>query len=226
MNKSALIVIVEDEEDLLEILEYNLQKAGYDTMGFLSVKGVEQAIEEEDVALLIMDRNLPGVEGSEFITSLRKKNIETPVIYLTAKDSEKDLEDGFLSGADDYMTKPFKTKELLFRIKAILKRTHNEEKHENVSYRDITLNLSSRKVYVGDDEIDLTKLEFDLLYTFVSNKNIVLNRDILLEKVWGNDEVYQDKTVNVAINRLKDKIDPKKEKNYIKAVRGVGYTLV
>lgn len=225
MNKDTLIVIVEDEEDLLEILEYNLQKAGFETMGFLSVKGVEQAIDEEDVALLIMDRNLPGVEGSEFITSLRKKNIETPVIYLTAKDSEKDLEDGFLSGGDDYMTKPFKTKELLFRIKAILKRTRSEDKQESATYRDITLNLSSRKVYVGDDLIDLTKLEFDLLHTFIGNKNIVLNRDILLEKVWGNDEVYQDKTVNVAINRLKDKIDPKKEKNYIKAVRGVGYTL-
>lgn len=225
MNKDTLIVIVEDEEDLLEILEYNLQKAGFETMGFLSVKGVEQAIDEEDVALLIMDRNLPGIEGSEFITSLRTKNIETPVIYLTAKDSEKDLEDGFLSGGDDYMTKPFKTKELLFRIKAILKRTRREEKQESVTYRDITLNLSSRKVYVGDDLIDLTKLEFDLLHTFINNKNIVLNRDILLEKVWGNDEVYQDKTVNVAINRLKDKIDPKKEKNYIKAVRGVGYTL-
>lgn len=225
MNTNVLIVIVEDEEDLLEILEYNLQKAGFETMGFLSVKGVEQAIDEEDVALLIMDRNLPGVEGSDFVSSLRQSGVETPVIFLTAKDSEKDLEDGYLSGGDDYVTKPFKTKELLFRIKAILKRTRSEEKQESITYRDITLNLSSRKVYVGGDLIDLTKLEFDLLHTFIGNKNIVLNRDILLDKVWGNNGVYQDKTVNVAINRLKDKIDPKKEKNYIKAVRGVGYTL-
>jgi len=225
MNENALIIIVEDEEDLLEILEYNLQKAGFETMGFTSAKGVHQAVEEEDVALLLMDRNLPGVEGSEFISLLRSKNIQTPVIFLTAKNSEQDIEEGFLSGADDYITKPFKTKELILRIKAVLKRTRQDQEVEEVSYRDITLALASRKIFIEGEEVELTKLEFDLLHTFIQNRGVVLNRDFLLDNVWGNDEVYQDRTVNVAINRLKEKIDPSKEKNYIKAVRGVGYTL-
>ena len=225
MNRDALILIVEDEEDLLEILEYNLQKAGFETMGFMSVKGVQQAIEEEDVALLIMDRNLPGIEGSEFVAMLRQKGVNTPVIFLTAKDSEQDIEEGFLSGADDYITKPFKTKELIFRMKAILKRTRKESSEEIIAHRDIKLDLLAHKVFIAEKEIELTKLEFDLLYTFIANKNVVLDRDTLLERVWGNDEVYQDRTVNVAINRLKEKIDPTKEKGYIKAIRGVGYTL-
>ncbi len=221
----ALIVIVEDEEDILELIEYNLQKAGFETMGFLNTSSVEKALEEESVDLLIMDRNLPGVEGSEFIDNLRKKGVDIPVIYLSAKNRESDIEEGFLRGADDYITKPFKMKELTYRIKALLNRTKKDFAKGNVSYRDLSLNLSARELSVEGKVIELTKLEFDLLHTLIKNQNIVLDRDFLLEHVWGGDEFYQDRTVNVAINRLKDKIDSTKDKNYIKTVRGVGYTL-
>ncbi len=221
----ALIVIVEDEEDILELIEYNLQKTGFETMGFLNTNSVEKALDEESVDLLIMDRNLPGVEGSEFIDKLRKKGIDIPVIYLTAKNRESDIEEGFLRGADDYITKPFKMKELTYRIKALLNRTKKDFAKGNVSYRDLNLNLSARELSVEGKVIELTKLEFDLLHTLIKNQNIVLDRDFLLEHVWGGDEFYQDRTVNVAINRLKDKIDSTKDKNYIKTVRGVGYTL-
>ena len=221
----AQIVIVEDEEDILELLEYNLQKEGYETIGFLNTKSVSQVLEEEEIDLLLMDRNLPGVEGSEFVAELRRKGVQTPVIYLSAKNKESDIEEGFDRGADDYITKPFSPKEVALRVKAVLKRTKPSFSSENISYRDILMNPQSRQVTAGDLSVELTKLEFDLLATLIKNQNVVLDRDFLLEHVWGGDDIYQDKTVNVAINRLKEKIDPKKDKDYIKTVRGVGYTL-
>jgi len=221
----ANIVIVEDEEDILELLEYNLQKEGYETIGFLNTKGVAQLLEEEQIDLLLMDRNLPGVEGSEFVSELRRQGVQTPVIYLSAKNKESDIEEGFDRGADDYITKPFSPKEVTMRIKAVLKRTKPDFNKEMISYRDILMNPQSREVTVDDTPVELSRLEFDLLATLIKNQNIVLDRDYLLENVWGGDEIYQDKTVNVAINRLKDKIDPSKDKEYIKTVRGVGYSL-
>ena len=221
----AMIVIVEDEEDILELLEYNLQKEGYETIGFLNTKTVAQLLEEEQVDLLLMDRNLPGVEGSEFVKELRANGIQTPVIYLSAKNKDSDIEEGFDRGADDYITKPFSPKEVAMRVKAVLKRTKTGFNQESISYRDIVMNPQTREVKAGKLAVELSKLEFDLLLTLIKNQNIVLDRDFLLENVWGGDDIYQDKTVNVAINRLKDKIDPKKEKEYIKTVRGVGYTL-
>ena len=222
---SNLIVIVEDQEDILELIEYSLNKEGLETIGFLNTKNVKELLEEEKVDLIIMDRNLPGVEGSEFVATLRKNGVTTPVIYLSAKNSAKNIEEGFLSGGDDYITKPFNMKELVLRIKAVLKRTNPLSSMKEIEYKDIVLNLEARTVFVSEEKIDLTKLEFELLLTLIQNQNIVLDRDYLLEKVWGNDEIYQDRTVNVAINRLKEKIDPTKEKEYIKSVRGVGYTI-
>ena len=222
---SAFIVIVEDEEDILELIEYNLEKEGFDIMGFTSTKNVAQLLEEEQVDLLIMDRNLPGVEGSEFVAQMRDIGVETPVIYLSAKNKESDIEEGFERGGDDYITKPFNMKELVLRIKAVLKRTKKDKSEGKVIYRDITLDLGSRELSIEGNNIELTKLEFDLLHTLIGNQNIVLDRDYLLEHVWGGDAIYQDRTVNVAINRLKEKIDPDKSKEYIKTVRGVGYTL-
>ena len=220
------IVIVEDEEDLLELLEYNLQKEGFDTIGFLNTKTVAQILEEEEIDLLIMDRNLPGVEGSEFIAQLREEGMDVPVIFLSAKDKDEDVEEGFLRGGDDYLTKPFNMKELILRVRSVLKRTSKKlSNEERLVYRDIVLDKSTRTVSVDGKSVDVTKLEFDLLSEFIVNKNNVLERDYLLESVWGDSENYQYKTVNVAINRLKEKIDPNKDKEYIQTVRGVGYKL-
>ncbi|MFA5233173.1 MAG: response regulator transcription factor [Sulfurimonas sp.] len=221
----AKIVIVEDEEDLLELIEYNLTKEGYEVIGFLNTKSVEQMLSEESVDLLIMDRNLPGVEGSEFVQALRKEGFSTPVIYLSAKGQECEIEEGFLRGADDYITKPFNMKEMLLRIKAILRRTSKNVEEGILAYRDLVLDKGSRTLSVDGKGVDITKLEFNLLCEFILNKNSVLDRDYLLENVWDGAEEYQYKTVNVAINRLKEKIDPDKSKNYIQTVRGVGYKL-
>ncbi len=223
MDKSV-VVIIEDEEDLLELLEYNLQKAGFETIGFLSTTNVEKLLEEERVDIMIVDRNLPHTEGSEFIKSLRKKGINIPSIFATAKDSDEDIEQGFESGGDDYLTKPYNIKELILRIKAILKRTRPIEQ-EQLEFKDIVLEINQRKVLVANSEIKLTKQEFDLLKTLIQNRNRVLNREYLLAHIWKDETYYQDKTVNVAINRLKKKIDPTGKKEYIKSVWGVGYTL-
>ena len=222
---SNKIVIVEDEEDLLDLLEYNLSKEGFDVVGFLNTKTVQKILEEESIDLIIMDRNLPGVEGSEYINALRENGIQTPVIYLTAKDKDYEIEEGFLSGGDDYMTKPFNMKELILRIKSILKRTNKSAVEGSIRHKDLLLDLDARTLLVDKDQVDITKLEFDLLYEFIISKNSILDRDYLLQNVWKNADQNQYKTVNVAITRLKDKIDPDKTKNYIQTIRGIGYKL-
>lgn len=222
---NALILIVEDEEDILELMEFNLNKEGFETMGFLNTKRVPAVLAEEKVDLILMDRNLPGTEGSEFIAALRKQGINTPVIFISAKDKDQEIEQGFERGGDDYLTKPFSMKELILRVKAILRRTQKAPNEGAITYRDILINPASRTVVIENNTIELTKLEFDLLYELINNQNVVLDRNHLLDTVWGSDDVYQDRTVNVAINRLKDKIDPDKNKDYLKTVRGVGYTL-
>ena len=123
------------------------------------------------------------------------------------------------------MTKPFNMRELVMRVKALLKRTTKKYNEGQISHRDLLLDKSRRELSVAGKNVEVTKLEFDLLYEFIVNKNSVLDRDYLLENVWGDGELYQYKTVNVAINRLKEKIDPDKTKEYIQTVRGVGYRL-
>ena len=222
---SVKIAIVEDEEDLLELIEYNLTKEDFEIISFLDTKNVIQLLEEEDVDLLIMDRNLPGVEGTEFVEQLRSDGFMVPVIYLTAKDKDSQIEEGFLCGGDDYITKPFNMKELILRIKAILRRTSKNLPDGILSYRDLYLDKNLRTLTINKKNIDITKLEFNLLYEFISNKHNILDRDYLLENVWRDTNSFQYRTVNVAINRLKEKIDPEKTKDYIQTIRGVGYKM-
>ena len=220
-NQNIEVVIIEDEKDILELLEYHLQKAGYATMGFTCTQNVEQFIEEENPSLLIVDRNLPNVEGSEFVKELRDKGYDVPVIFLTAKNSDKDIDEGFLRGGDDYITKPFRMTEVLHRIKAILKRSGITEQSK-LKHRDLLLDIEARKLSINEEDIKLTKMEFNLLHTFIKNANKPLQRDFLIEEV---SEESQGKTINVAINRLKNKIDPDGSKEYITSVWGVGYKL-
>jgi DNA-binding response OmpR family regulator len=222
--KSAHIVIIEDEEDILELEEYHLQKAGYEVTGFLSTKKVEALLAEEDVDLLIVDRNLPGVEGSEFVQKLRDIGYQIPVIFVSAKVHDKEIEEGFLRGGDDYLTKPFNMNELLLRVQSILRRTMGKSGGKLI-FRDITLDLDKHKVCIEEREVQISKLEFELLLYFMRNKHRVLSRYELLDEVWKDNEYKQEKTVNVAINRLLKKIDPDKSKGYIEPIRGIGYKL-
>lgn len=222
MNKKS-ILIVEDEEDLLELIEYTLCKEGYETIGCLNTKTVKQILDEEKIDLILMDRNLPGVDGANFISKLRSIGYAHPVIYVTAKTSDEDILEGFDKGADDYITKPFNLKELTARIKALIKRSSNDS--EALRFKDIAYTAKNKKFTIDDKKIELTHLEHDLLLEFIKNKDILLSREYLLDAVWEDSYEKKLKTVNVAIKRLKEKIDPNGEKEYIKSVRGEGYIL-
>lgn len=220
--QKKLILIVEDEEDILELLEYRLQKEGFETIGFVSIsKTLEKVIEEEHIDLILMDRNLHGIDGTTFIDSIKKEGVDVPVIYLTAKDKDEDVLEGFNKHADDYITKPFNLSELVARIKAVMKRTSKEQ--DTMKVRDICYKSSNKKFYIEDEHIELTQLEHDLLLTFIKNRDILLSREFLLDNVWEDSFDKKLKTVNVAIKRLKSKIDPEGEKKYIQSVRGEGY---
>ncbi len=217
------VLVVDDESDILDLIEYTLTKAGFDVIGCLNTSTVEQILEEESIDLILMDRNLPGMEGSTFIQYLRNEGHNHPVIYLSAKDADEEILEGFERGGDDYITKPFNLELLVARIKALIKRSRRET--EILSYRDITYHTASKKVYVDKEEIALTQLERDLLLAFLSHPDILLERHTLLEYVWEDTEHTKPKTVNVAIKRLKEKIDPTGEKAYIRSIRGEGYIL-
>ena len=225
LGMKALILIVEDDNDLLELLEHRLQKEGYETLGFVSTKYVKKVLEEESIDLILMDRNLPDIEGSEYISLLREKGMDVPVIFLSAKNSNVHIEEGFLRGGDDYVTKPFELKELLLRIEALLRRTKKDMQKKVATFKDIVLDLNLRVASIKGEPVELTKLEFDLLHTFIQNQSSVLKRDFLLEHVWGKGKTTEERTVNVAIKRLKEKIDTNKEHSYIKTIRGIGYTI-
>jgi DNA-binding response OmpR family regulator len=224
MQNNIEIVIIEDEEDILELIEYHLEKEGYSVTGFLSTENVEQFLEEETPSLILIDRNLPGMEGSEFVTYLREIGYDIPVIFLTAKNQESDLEEGFEAGADDYMCKPFSPKELTLRVKALLKRSGALQKQNRLKHKLLTIDLTQKDLFVNGKVVSLTNLEFNLLHTFMKHIDKALTRDFLRDEVWGVEgEGVNDNAVNVAINRLKNKIDPENEQNYFHPVWGVGY---
>ena len=219
MNKTVLIV--DDEEDILDLLEYTLSSVGYDAITCVDTTNIRDILDEEEISLILMDRNLPGVEGSLFIESLRNEGYTTPVIYVSAKDLSDDIVEGFERGGDDYITKPFNIEELKARVHAMIRRTSKTQ--DILKYKDILYNSANKSFTIGGQEIKLTHLERDLLLEFIKNPNILLSRDVLLERVWDDDQNRQLKTVNVAIKRLKEHIDPDGSKNYIQAVRGEGY---
>jgi len=219
MNKT--ILIVDDEEDILDLLDYTLSSAGYDTITCIDTTNVRDILDEENISLILMDRNLPGVEGSLFIEKIRSEGYNQPVIYVSAKDLSDDIVEGFERGGDDYITKPFNVNELKARVSALIRRTSKTQ--DVLKHKDITYNASNKSFNIAGEDIKLTHLEHDLLLEFMKNVDILLSRNTLLDSVWGDSEGKQLKTVNVAIKRLKEHIDPRNEKNYIQAVRGEGY---
>ena len=180
---NKLILIVEDEEDILELLEYTLQKEGYETIGFLTIdNNVRKVLDEEQIDLILMDRNLPGIEGTTFINEIKKQGYSNPVIYVSAKDDDEDIIEGFDAHADDYITKPFNLKELVARVKAVMNRTSKDI--EILKIKDIVYRAANKKFFIDEIEIELTHLEHDLLLEFVKNKDILMSRQHLLNNVW------------------------------------------
>jgi len=218
----ANILVIDNDIELLELVEFYLSKSGFKAFTNTSTKNIESILDEENIDLIVIDHNLLELDVSELVRYLRDKGIEIPIIFISAKVDFSKIEDGFLAGGDDYIVKPFNIKELIFRVKAVLKRTKVYDS-DRLIHRDILIDVNNRKAYVEGEEIFLTKLEFNLLSFFVKNKNRIIDREKLLLKVWNNEEVKQKQTVTVTINRLKRKIDPKNIKDYIIPIYGLGY---
>ncbi|MBN2824368.1 MAG: response regulator transcription factor [Campylobacterales bacterium] len=225
INSLATVLVVEDDSDTLDIERFYLHKEGFRVLEFASTKGVYTQLQKQNVDLIVMDRTLPNLDGVDFVRYLRDNGIQTPIIFVTDKISDSEVEEGFECGGDDYLKKPFNPKEFIYRIKSLLKR-NNYQVLKRLSYRDITLDINTRKVYVQQQEIHLTKLEFNLLSFFIQNKNTILERDHLLNFVWRDNNQAHKRKVNVTINRLRNKIDPDNTKHYIEPIRGIGYKFI
>jgi len=224
-HPSATILVVEDDIELLELEQMALSKENFNVIALHSTRGVDTTLKSEMVDLIIIDRTLPDVDGVDFVRYLRDKGLDTPIMFVSDKVLDHEVEEGFASGGDDYLRKPFNINELIYRVKSLLRRS-NHLNYEQLNYRDIVLDLNNRKCYVDNQEIDLTKLEFNLLSFFIKNKHAILDRDALLYHVWGDKLGTQKRKVNVTINRLRNKIDPTNTKDYIEPIRGIGYKFI
>ena len=223
------ILIIEDEKNLARFVELELQHEGYDTFACKNGReGLEVALEKDWDAILL-DLMLPELNGLEVCRRVRQvKN--TPIIMMTARDSVIDRVSGLDHGADDYIVKPFAIEELLARLRAVLRRVdleseQNASKQTTVTYRDLTIEKENRVVRRGDEIIELTKREYELLLALVENVNVVLARDVLLKKVWGYETQIETNVVDVYIRYLRNKIDRPGEDSYIQTVRGTGYVM-
>ena len=221
------ILVVDDEEHIAELISYNLTSNGYKVITANNgIDAVKIAIEEKP-NLILLDLMIPGKDGYDVCKDVRSnseiRNI--PIIMLTAKSEELDKILGLELGADDYITKPFSVRELLARVKAVLRRISISEPESNVLvFGDLTADFEKREILINDKKLDLTLKEFELLEILIRNKGKILTRDTLLDKIWGYEYIGETRTVDVHIRYLRKKIevDDKKPK-LIETIRGVGY---
>ncbi len=219
------ILVVEDEADLAQVLEYNLKKAGHEPILAKDGQTALAAVREQKIELVLLDLMLPDLPGTEVCKAIKTdpKSKHIPVIMLTAKGEEIDRVVGFELGADDYVVKPFSVRELLLRIQAILRRGKPEAPRgkDTIVFGTLKIDTSAHRVWVKETEIELTALEFKLLYTLWERKNRVQSRAALLDVVWGISAEINTRTVDTHVKRLREKLTP--QADYIETVRGVGY---
>lgn len=221
------ILIVDDEKPIVTLLKYNIEKAGITTD--VAYDGIEaiKMVKKSNYDLIILDLMLPGMDGMEVCKHLRQNEINTPIIMLTAKDDEVDKIIGLELGADDYITKPFSPREVIARIKAVLRRAKSQINIPNfIRIGDLIIFPERYEVELHDKKLDFTRKEFDLLLFLARHKGIVLLREQLLQEVWEYDFAGDTRIVDVHISRLREKIEPNtKQPRYIKTIHGVGYKL-
>ncbi|MBZ5753176.1 MULTISPECIES: response regulator transcription factor [Metabacillus] len=229
MTKES-ILIVEDEEKILRLLEIELEYEGYEIGKAMDGIDALELYHSRSWDLILLDVMLPGLSGIELLRRIRAKEAITPVILLTAKSSVEDKVSGLDLGANDYITKPFQIEELLARIRAVLRMRPAapqkvEEDDEWLTAGDLKVNDKSREIIRADKEIELTPKEYDLLLYLLKNKRQVLNRDQILEAVWGYDYFGDTNVVDVYIRYVRKKVDHGFDTPLIHTVRGVGYVL-
>ena len=204
------ILVVDDEEDLCEILKFNLENEGYvvDT-----ANSAEEALKTDigSYDLLLLDVMMGEISGFKMANMLRKnkRTEKVPIIFITAKDTENDTITGFNLGADDYISKPFSLREVIARVKAVLRRTSNaveESRPERIVYRSLVVDTNQKKASISDKEVPLTKKEFEILLLLIQNKGRVFSREDILARVWSDEVFVLDRTIDVNITRLRKKI--------------------
>lgn len=215
---SRKILIVEDDEAISNLININLNMVGYETKQEFDGKKALDTIKREKFDLIIMDIMLPGIDGFQIMQGIKDMNI--PVIFLTAKNSVIDKVKGLKLGAEDYMVKPFETVELIARIEVVLRRYGKSEDY--LQFKDLRVYEEERVVKKGDIEIELTLKEFELLILLIKNKNIAISREQILEKVWGYEYFGETRTVDTHVQRLRKKLGLL---DNIKTVYKVGYRL-
>ncbi|PFK35716.1 DNA-binding response regulator [Bacillus cereus] len=230
---SNRILVVDDEEFILTLIEFNLQQAGFEVITAMDGEVALQKAVTERPDLIILDLMLPKMDGMEVCKELRLQRVMTPILMLTAKDDELDKVLGLELGADDYMTKPFSPREVVARVKAILRRTKLQDEQVPEVQDENSINIVDLKIlpefyeaYFQEEKLELTPKEFELLVYLAKNKGRVLTRDQLLSAVWNYDFAGDTRIVDVHISHLRDKIEKNTKKpTYIKTIRGLGYKL-
>ncbi len=220
-----MIYCVEDERNIRELLVYTLGSSGYEAKGVANGKELKKALKEEIPELILLDIMLPGEDGYAVLEYLkgRPDTQDIPVIMVTAKEAEYDKVRGLEGGADDFITKPFGMMEFLARVKAVLRRTKKQEQPKEYHYKDLTVDMKSRKVWEKGRCVDLTLKEFELLRYLLENRGTVLSREKILEKIWGYEIYGETRTVDVHIRTLRQKLG--EAGGMIETVRGVGYRI-
>ncbi|ABR33307.1 MULTISPECIES: winged helix-turn-helix domain-containing protein [Clostridium] len=222
------ILIVDDEEHIVELLHFNLVNAGYEVLSANNGIDAVKIAKAEKPSLLLLDLMLPGMDGFDVCKEIKRDSEmkKTSIIMLTAKGEELDKILGLELGADDYITKPFSVRELLARVKAVLRRTSsfNEAEDDVYNSENLKVDFERHEVYVNDRKVDLTLKEFELLQILIKNKGRILKRETLLDKIWGYEYIGETRTVDVHIRYLRKKIEEDdKNPRFIETIRGVGY---
>jgi two-component system phosphate regulon response regulator PhoB len=222
---SALVMVVEDEEDLASTLEFNLKREGYTTRTALTGEAASRLVDEDPIPdLILLDLMLPDVSGTEVCRRFKQepRTRQVPIIMLTAKGEEIDRVIGLEVGADDYVVKPFSVRELMLRVRAILRRTQTTEApHGERRFADLRVDTDAHRAWVGSFEVTLTALEFKLLLMLLDRRGRVQTRERLLEEVWQMPGELTTRTVDTHVKRLRQKLGHAGD--YIETVRGVGY---
>lgn len=219
-----LILIVDDDNNICELLRLYLEKEGFDTVVANDGKRAVSLEKEQKPDLVLLDIMLPELDGWQVCREIRK-NSDTPIIMLTAKSETFDKILGLELGADDYISKPFESKEVIARVKAVLRRTAPDTQNDikEVKYENLTVNLTNYEMIVNGQRVDTPPKELELIYHLASNPNRVFTRDRLLDEVWGFDYYGDSRTVDVHVKRLREKLENVSDKWELKTVWGVGY---
>ncbi len=224
---SAKVLILEDERDIREMLAFCMEQAGYEVEQAATAERVFGLLKEGfQPDLFLVDWMLPGASGVEFTKKLKKDpaNQDLPVIMLTARGEEDDRVQGLEAGADDYVVKPFSPRELLARVQAVLRRSGAINKaNEQLQHGDISIDTAGHRVTIRGEEVHLGPTEYKILHFFMSNTGRVFSRNQLLDSVWGQQVVVEERTVDVHIRRLRKALAPYEVENYVQTVRGSGY---